>query len=313
MPKILLLLAGLLLLGMPDARAQNEAQRKAMQSDYVKKAAACMKQLANAGRAEGVETLWEGGDILLRDPDKEDELGEMLGTMFDCLKEAFGRDKELIDRLPDQGVKGTKSWVWYGKAESYFVWCASDGTSSPESPGTMGGNSSKRNWYAIAFQCSVSEQVLNWYTPTGALPVEPIIKPVRFIVPEVPPVLNMKFSRASYSDCMQSLAKSGRQLNLNTILIDVEVAVMAPSEDELLPLWKEMESCLDANFAQQRTGTGFGRASYEYRQWFTETNGRYEWCTKDLPLIGFNERMHEHVVWVRCGKSSPKLPNGMFY
>lgn len=183
MSRILLLAtAGFILLGAAETRAQSPAQRNAMQSPYTVAARNCMKELATAGRSAGIETDWDGPDIMLLDPDREDELGDLLGDTFACLTKAFGREKELIDRLPGQNVKGSQSWVWYGKVDSIYVWCASDGTSTPEDPGKLGGHGSKRGYFAIAFQCGLSEKILDWYAPMGALPGMPDMKLVRQMI-----------------------------------------------------------------------------------------------------------------------------------
>jgi hypothetical protein len=147
------------------AHAQTSPQQAALQSPYVAKARDCLRQLATGGRNAGFETDWDGGDILVRDPTNKSKLGELLSTMFACLDAAFQREKEMIDRPTDRPTPGTKSWIWYAAVENLFVWCASDGDSTPEDVGRMGGHGPKQDWYAIAFQCSIGEKILGWYLP----------------------------------------------------------------------------------------------------------------------------------------------------
>jgi hypothetical protein len=126
---------------------------------------------------------------------------------------------------------------------------------------------------------------------------------------------------ADGTNCMRQLANAAKKSGLETVLEfrdDAkagEVGVFANSPALLTPLWPQMESCLNAAFSQQRTGTGMGRAKYEFRQWFNETGGSYESCTSMLPPVdkmNDDPNNNEHGIWVRCMRGRSKLPEGMF-
>jgi len=147
------------------AHAQSASQQAALRSPYVAKSRACLSELATGGRNAGLETDWDGGDILVRDPANEAKLSELLGNMFGCLDAAFQRKKEMVNRPTDRPTPGTKSWIWYAAVENLFVWCAADGDSTPGDVGRMGGQGPKRAWFAIAFQSGIGDKILGWYAP----------------------------------------------------------------------------------------------------------------------------------------------------
>lgn len=151
--------------GVGDAAALTASQEKAVKSPQVAKANACLSDLATSGKGAHIETDRDGGRILLLDPKEKAKLGQLMGTMFSCLDAAFDMKKKKVERFPDKPLKGSRSWVWYTLIEDNYVWCASDGDSTPEAVGNLAGSGSKKNWYAIAFQCSVDTSVLGWYKP----------------------------------------------------------------------------------------------------------------------------------------------------
>lgn len=126
---------------------------------------------------------------------------------------------------------------------------------------------------------------------------------------------------ADGTECMRQLADAGKKRGLEIVLEfrddrkGGEVGVFGNSASLLAPLWPPMENCLNAAFSQQRTGKGFGRAAYEFRQWFNEANGLYDSCVSMTPPVdkmNDDPNNSEHGIWVRCMQGRPKLPEGMF-
>jgi hypothetical protein len=151
----------------PAAHAQANAQRDAvLSSPYLAKARACVNDFAAAGKSAGLMTDQDGGTVLILDPAKKEKLGRILGSSFDCLDGAFGMPRKMVDRAPGTGKPGTKSWVWYANVSGLYIWCASDGDSTPDHVDNLGGQSERRNWYAITVQCSIGDKVLGWYVPS---------------------------------------------------------------------------------------------------------------------------------------------------
>jgi len=148
------------------AQAQGDAQKNAvLNSPYLAKAGACMNNMTAAGKSAGFETDRDGGAILIKDPKNEKKLGEILSSTFECLDNAFGMTKKKIDRRPGSGQTGTKSWIWYASVAGMYIWCASDGDSVPDHVGPLGGNGPKKDWNAIALNCSIGNRILGWYSP----------------------------------------------------------------------------------------------------------------------------------------------------
>jgi hypothetical protein len=122
-------------------------------------------------------------------------------------------------------------------------------------------------------------------------------------------------SASANAECMQQLADAGKRAGFETIAEKNEVGVFADSITGLNPLWSQMESCLNAAYSQQRTGTGRGRGEYEYRQWFNAVGDKYDWCATQVPAPGKmtdDPQKKDFAIWVRCGSGSAQLPNGMF-
>jgi hypothetical protein len=124
-----------------------------------------MNDMVSAGKSAGLETDREGGNILILDPAHEAKLGEILGATFTCLDDAFAMEKKKIDFKPGSELVGTRSWVWYASVAGLYIWCASDGDSEPGKVGNLGGQGPKKNWYAVALECSISDKVKGWYAP----------------------------------------------------------------------------------------------------------------------------------------------------
>jgi len=118
----------------------------------------------------------------------------------------------------------------------------------------------------------------------------------------------------SNTACMQQLAASGKRIFFDVDLTPSEVSVVGGSTAPLKPLWSQMEACLNSVYAKKRSGSGRGQGPYNYRQWYNEAAGRFDWCVTQVPEVGvLNEdaRPLEYAIWVRCA-SGAALPNGMF-
>ena len=149
------------------AHSQTNAQIKTPQALYMANARNCMNDLAASGREAGLETEWNDSDLLIRDPEQDQKLGELLRSAFKCLEAVFKRNKLVIEH-PSKLGDGRRSWIWFGAVDNLYVWCAADGDSIPDLVGRMGGQGAKKSWFAIAFHCDISERILNWYKPSSA-------------------------------------------------------------------------------------------------------------------------------------------------
>ena len=114
---------------------------------------------------------------------------------------------------------------------------------------------------------------------------------------------------------MQQLVAAGKGIGYDTSASNGEVSVVGTTLAALNPLWSQMETCLNAAYAKQRTGTASGRGPYAYRQWYNEKGGRFDWCVTQVPAPGKlsdDPKNKDYAIWVRCGVNASQLPNGMF-
>ena len=153
-------------IGVDYGAALTASEDKAVKSPQVAKARACISDLATAGRNAGVETDQNGGNILLEDPTEKAKLGKLMGDMFSCLDAAFGMTRKKIERFPKNPTAGSRSWIWYVAIDDNYVSCASPGDATPDAVGYLAGNGPKKDWFAIAFQCTVDKKILGWYKPS---------------------------------------------------------------------------------------------------------------------------------------------------
>jgi hypothetical protein len=126
-----------------------------LQSETIKKARACMVQLAAEARNAGFDTESPNPASVTIMDRSQDKLLPLASNIIECLDTALPT-KEVRSR----GDNSQSTQLWYSKVEDYYVCCVTPAEGEDDKFVTqLGGHSERRNWYVILYRCGVGKEI----------------------------------------------------------------------------------------------------------------------------------------------------------